>query len=168
MKISMYAMSAESFLPMLKNLLKLLEKGATHAGAKKFDTGVLCASRLAPDMFPLTKQIQIATDHAKGASARLAGVESPKFEDNESTYADLQARVQKTIDFISTLKPESYEGSEDRDITISVPGKSWQMKGLPYLKSWALPNFYFHYITAYNLLRHNGVDVGKRDFLGEV
>ena len=167
MKISMYTMSADSFLPMLKNLQKLLEKGAAHADARKFDTGVLCASRLAPDMFPLTKQIQIATDFAKGASARLAGVEPPKFEDNETSYADLQARIQKTIDFLGTLAPASFEGSEDRDITITVPGKSWQMKGLLYLKSWALPNFYFHYTTAYNLLRHNGVEIGKRDFLGE-
>ena len=166
MKISMYTMSAQSFLPMLQNLQKLLEKGAEHAGAKKFDTGVLCNARLAPDMFPLTRQIQIATDHAKGASARLAGVEAPKFEDNETTYADLQARVQKTIDFVSTLKAESFEGSEDRDITITVPGRTFQMKGLDYLKGWALPNFYFHYTTAYNLLRHNGVGVGKRDFLG--
>ncbi|HUK01837.1 MAG TPA: DUF1993 domain-containing protein [Steroidobacteraceae bacterium] len=169
MKISMYAMSAEAFVPTLEALAKILDKAAAHAAAKKFETAVLVNSRLAPDMFTLVKQIQIACDAAKNGSARLMGQEAPKFEDNEQTLDQLKARIARTLDYVKGLKPSAFEGSEDRDIKIPLPGNNTlEMKGLPFLRDWALPNFYFHVVTAYNILRHNGVDIGKRDYLNRV
>jgi len=137
-----------------------------NAKARGFDTSVLVNSRLAPDMLPLSKQVQLTSDFAKNSMARLAGVEPPKFEDNETTMDELLARVKKTLDYIGTLPAAAFEGSETRDIRIPLRDRTVEFKGLPFLQHWALPNFFFHFVTAYNLLRHNGVDIGKRDFLG--
>lgn len=168
MNISMYEASIPTFVHTLKSLKAILEKGAAHAEAKKFDPAVLAASRLFPDMLPLTRQVQIASDAAKGAAARLAGVEPPKFEDNETTLPELVARVDKTIDFLLGFKPAQLENSEERSITINTPRNSFTFTGLVYLRHWALPNFFFHVTTAYNLLRHNGVEIGKADYLGGI
>jgi len=165
-KISMHTMSVEAFVPTLTGLGKILDKAAQHASAKKFDPSVLVNARLAPDMFPLSKQVQIACDFAKGAAARLAGKEAPKFEDNEQTIDELKARVAKTLDYVKSFGPAAFEGAEDRDIKLSFPnGMSLEFKGLAFLRDWALPNFYFHAVTAYDILRHNGIEIGKRDYL---
>lgn len=166
MKISMYAMSHDVFRRGLSQLLHVMEKGVANAKTRNFDTSVLVAARLAPDMLPFAKQIQLTSDFAKNSMARLAGVDPPKFEDNESTMDELLARVKKTIDYIDSLPPASVEGSETRDIKIPLRDRTMEFKGLAFLQHWALPNFFFHHVTAYNLLRHNGVDIGKRDFLG--
>jgi hypothetical protein len=166
MTISMYQISAPVFTKMLGALSNVLDKGAAFAVAKKVDPAVLMASRLAPDMFPLTRQVQIAADFAKGPMARLAGLEVPKWEDNETTMEALKARVAKTIDYVKTFKPAQIDGSEAREITLTIGGQPMTMTGQEYLLHNALPNFYFHVTTAYTILRHNGVEVGKRDFLG--
>jgi hypothetical protein len=166
MKISMYAMSHDVFRKSLAQLLHVMEKGVANAKSRNFDTAVLTGSRLAPDMLPFTKQIQLTSDFAKNSMARLAGVDPPKFEDNETTMDELLARVKKTIDYIDSVPPASLEGSETRDIKIPLRDRTVEFKGLAFLQFWALPNFFFHHVTAYNLLRHNGVDIGKRDFLG--
>jgi hypothetical protein len=166
MKISMYAMSHDVFRKSLSQLLHVMEKGVANAKSRSFDTSVLAGSRLAPDMLPFTKQIQLTSDFAKNSMARLAGVDPPKFEDNETTMDELLARVRKTIDYIDSLPAASLEGSETRDIKIPLRDRTVEFKGLAFLQYWALPNFFFHHVTAYNLLRHNGVDIGKRDFLG--
>ena len=166
MKISMYQASVPVFTRMLTNLAAVLDKAAAHAEAKKIDPTVLVNSRLYPDMLPLVKQVQIASDHAKGAAARLAGLESPKFEDNEATFPELGARIQKTISYLNTLKPEQIDGSEERTITLPLRTRTLTFQGMPYLLNFALPNFYFHVTTAYNILRHNGIEIGKRDYLG--
>ena len=127
---------------------------------------VFLDARLAPDMFKLTQQVQIATDFAKGASSRLAGREVPRYEDNEASFAELQARIAKTRDYLSTFKPADFEGSEERTVTLKVGGKDVELKGQKYLLDVALPNFYFHVTTAYDILRHNGVPLGKGNFLG--
>jgi hypothetical protein len=168
MKISMYEASIPTFLLTLRNLKAILQKGAAHAETRKYDPNLLAATRLAPDMLPLTRQVQIASDAAKGAAARLAGVDPPKFEDNEQTLADLVARVDKTIDFLQSFKPEQLDGSDERTITIPTPRQTFTFPGLVFLRHWALPNFFFHVTTAYNLLRHNGVEIGKADYLGKV
>ena len=166
MKISMHAMSHGVFKKALLQLLHVMEKGAASAKARSFDTSVLVNSRLAPDMLPFTKQIQLTSDFAKNSMARLAGIDPPKFEDNETTLDELFARVKKTLAYIDTVSPEALEGSETRDIKIVLRDRTVEFKGLAFLQNWAIPNFFFHHVTAYNLLRHNGVDVGKRDFLG--
>jgi len=167
MKISMYTMSVEAFVPTLRALAKILDKAAEHAAAKKFDPAVLVSARLAPDMYPLARQVQIACDFAKNSSARLAGEEAPRFEDKEQTIDELKARVARTLDYVQGLRSDAFTGAEDRDIKLSFPnGASFEFKGLGFLKDWALPNFYFHVVTAYDILRHNGVEVGKRDYLG--
>ena len=166
MTISMYQASVPYFLQLLANLKKILQKGAAHAEARKFDAGVLFNARLAPDMLPLVKQVQIATDNAKGPAARLAGMDPPKFDDHEATYPQLIERVDKTIAFLKTLKPDQIDGSEQRDIVLKFPQRTFEFKGLQYLMHFAIPNFTFHVVTAYNILRHNGVDIGKQDFLG--
>jgi uncharacterized protein len=168
MKISMYEASIPTFLHTLRSLKALLQKGVAHAESKKYEPALLATVRLAPDMFPLTRQVQIASDAAKGAAARLAGVDPPKFEDNEQTLAELIARVDKTIDYLQSFKPEQIDGSEDRTITIPTPRQTFSFPGLLFLRHWALPNFFFHVTTAYNLLRHNGVEIGKADYLGKV
>jgi hypothetical protein len=168
MTMSMYEASVPTFLHTLRSLKAILEKGLAHAEARKFDPTVLAASRLYPDMFPLTRQVQIASDAAKGAAARLAGVDPPKFDDVETTLPELIARVDKTIDYLQSFKPAQIDGSEERTITIQTPRQTFSFPGKAFLRHWALPNFYFHVTTAYNLLRHNGVEIGKADFLGGV
>src|SRR4051812_27875013 len=166
MKISMHAMSHEVFKKSLSQLLHVMEKGVANAKARNFDPNVFVSQRLAPDMLPFSRQVQLSCDFAKNSMARLAGIDPPKFEDNESTMDELAARVKKTVDYIGTIPAASLEGSEERDIKIPLRDRTLEMKGLAFLQNWALANFYFHYVTAYNVLRHNGVDVGKRDFLG--
>ena len=166
MTISMYSASVPYFTRMLGNLRAILEKGATHAAAKKFDPAVLFNSRLAPDMLPLARQVQIATDNAKGCAGRLAGIDPPKFEDNEATYAQLAERIDKTLAFLKTLKPAQVDGSEARDIVLKFPNNTFNFKGQDYLIFFAIPNFTFHVVTAYDILRHNGVEIGKSDYLG--
>ena len=166
MSISMHSASAPVFTRMLANLLTWLDKAEAHATAKKFDPSVLINARLAPDMFPLSRQVQIACDSAKGAVARLAGVEIPKHEDTEKTFEELQARIAKTLEFIATVKPAQVDGSEEKDVVLKLQGKDVPFKGLQYLLGFAWPNFYFHATTVYAILRHNGVEVGKRDFIG--
>lgn len=168
MKVSVHALSIEVFATTLTNLSGLLEKGAAHATARKFDPGVLVSARLAPDMFPLSRQVQIACDLAKNSAARLAGQEPPRFEDNEKTLEELRARIARTIDYLRSLPAAALEGSEDRDIRVPAGERTLEFKGLAFLQRWAIPNVFFHVTTAYNILRHNGVELGKRDFLGPV
>jgi hypothetical protein len=166
MTISMYQASAPRFANSLNNLSAILDKAQAHCEAKKIDPAVLLASRLYPDMFPLLRQVQIASDSAKGPVARLAGVDVPKYEDTEETIADLKARLAKTIDFVSSVKPAQIDGTEEKDIHLKLGPREVDWKGMQYLLGFALPNFYFHVVTAYDILRHNGVEVGKRDFIG--
>ncbi len=168
MKISVHALSVDAFAHTLGQLSLLLEKGAAHATARKFDPSVLVNGRLAPDMFPLSKQVQIACDVAKNSVARLAGLEPPRFEDTEKTIEELRARIARTIDYLKGVPASSFEGSEDRDIKVPAGDRTLEFKGLPFLQRWAIPNVYFHVMTAYSILRHNGVDVGKRDYLGAI
>ncbi len=166
MKLSVPAVSVEIFTHSLTSLSALLEKGAAHAAARKFDPGVLVNARLAPDMFPLLKQVQIACDIAKNSTARLAGMEPPRFEDNEKTLEELRSRIARTIDYIRSVPASAFEGGEQRDIKVPAGERTLEFKGLAFIQRWAIPNVYFHVTTAYNILRHNGVDIGKRDFLG--
>lgn len=166
MAISMYLASAPRFANTLKNLSAILDKAQAHVEAKKLDAASITTYRLFPDMFPFTRQIQAACDTAKGAVARLAGVEVPKHEDTEQTFADLKARIAKTIDFINSVKPGQVEGSEEKEIVLKMRSGEVKFKGMQYLLGHALPNFYFHATTAYNILRHNGVELGKRDYIG--
>ncbi len=166
MSLSMYQASVPAFQKMLTNLKDILKKGEDFAIAKKIEPSVMLNARLAPDMFALTRQVQIATDVAKGACARMSGQEIPTFEDKEASFADLYARIDKTLAFIATFKPEQIDGKEDFDITITPGGRTMHFKGQAYLVNWAMPNFYFHVMTTYTILRHNGVEVGKMDFLG--
>ena len=166
MPISMYQASAPRFANALKNLSAILDKTQAHVEAKKIDPAVLLASRLYPDMFPLVRQIQIASDSAKGPVARLAGVDVPKYEDTEETIADLKGRIATTIEFVSSFKPAQIDGSEDKDIHLKLGSREVDWKGMQYLLGFALPNFYFHVVTAYDILRHNGVEIGKRDYIG--
>jgi uncharacterized protein len=163
--ISMHAISAPTFIRMLKNLSAILAKGEAHAAAKNFDAAILLNARLAPDMLPLTRQVQIASDVAKGAMARLANHEAEKIEDNETDFAQLQARVAKTIAIVEGYSAAQLEGSAAREVILKTPNGDLKMNGLDFLNGWALPNLYFHITTAYAILRHNGVEVGKRDFL---
>lgn len=164
----MYKASVPQFQRMLNQLLVLLQKAESHAENRKIDPAVLLQSRLFPDMFPLIRQIQIGCDFAKGAAARLAGVEVPKFEDNEGSFNDIYQRIHATQKFIETLTPAQIESSAERDIQLSIAGNNLEFKGSDYLISFVLPNFYFHLTTAYAILRHNGVELGKRDFIGSV
>ena len=166
MTISMYEASIPVFIRMLKNLAAILAKGATYAEAKKIEPTVLINSRLYPDMFPMARQVQIASDAAKGCGARLAGREPPKFEDNEATFPELLTRIDKTIAYLETLKPEQINGSEQRTITLQIRNNTLTFLGMPFLLNFALPNFYFHVTTAYDILRHCGVEIGKQDFIG--
>lgn len=167
MTISMYAASVPVFTQMLNSLSDLLNKAETHANEKKIDPNALLQARLFPDMFALTRQVLIAADFAKGSCARLAGVEVPKYDDTEQTFADLKARIAKTLDFISSLPQAQIDGSEERDITTSSGPNSKSFKGQTYLLHYALPQFFFHVTTVYAILRHNGIEVGKRDFMGK-
>jgi hypothetical protein len=164
----MYDHSIPVFAKMLGNLATILDKGAKHCEAAKIDPGALLNFRLFPDMFPLTRQVQIAADQAKGCAARLAGVEVPKYEDNEKSFDDLKARIAQTIAFINGIKPEQLANSAARDVTLPLRGNPVTFKGEWYLKHFVMPNFYFHVATAYNILRHNGVALGKGDFIGAI
>jgi uncharacterized protein len=166
MAISMYDLSVAVYTRMLANLSGFLDKAAAYAAEKKFDSAVLVTSRLAPDMLPLSKQVQIACDFAKGCSARLAGIEVPKREDDETTLDQLKARIGWTRDFIDSIPKAKYESAADRDIVHEMRAHTIKKKGLPYLEEFSLPNFYFHVTTAYAILRHNGVPLGKTDFIG--
>lgn len=167
MTISMYAASVPVFKQILGSLSDLLDKAEAHANAKKIDPNALLQARLFPDMFPLTRQILIAADFAKGACARLAGVEVPKYEDTEQSFAELKARIAKTLAFIDSLPLTQIDGSEERDITTSAGPNSKSFKGQTYLLNYALPQFFFHATTAYAILRHNGLEIGKKDFMGK-
>ncbi|BBP03945.1 hypothetical protein TPL01_27710 [Sulfuriferula plumbiphila] len=168
MSISMYLASVPPILRALTNLRAVLEKAAAHAEARKIDPSVLVNARLYPDMLPLSRQVRIATDNAKGAASRLAGREPPKYEDNESTFPELVARIDKTIALLETFKPEQIDGSEDKTISLPMHDRTLTFKGMPYLLDYVLPNIYFHVTTAYAILRHNGVEIGKQDFLGKI
>ena len=166
MSFTMHSASAPVFTRMLGHLLNWLDKAEAHAAARKFDPANYLTARLAPDMLPFTKQIQIACDAAKFGVARLAGVEAPKYEDNEASLADLRARVRKTLDFIASIPAERLAGSDERDLVLPRRDGPVTLQGEFFLKHYALPNFYFHLVTTYALLRHNGVDLGKADYLG--
>ena len=166
MTISMYQVSIPRFVHMLNNLAVILDKAQAYAEAKKIDAATLPSSRLYPDMLPLTSQVRIACDTAKRAAAMLAGVENPAYEDNETTIPELKARIERTVAFLNTIKPAQIDGTEGRDLVVKVGGKDTPFKGMQFLLARAIPNFYFHVTTAYDILRHNGLDVGKKDFLG--
>lgn len=168
MALSMYQASVPAFLQTLKALSAILDKAAAHAHAEGIDPAELVAARLAPDMFPLSRQLQLATDHAKGATARLSGRDVPKYEDTEASFDELKARIAKTIDFVTSVPAEEIDGSQDKEITLTIGGKPMTFSGQRYLTHSALPNFYFHASTAYDILRHRGVPLGKRDFMGAV
>jgi uncharacterized protein len=166
MTISMSSASLPIFKATLGNLSHILDKGAAYAEARKFDPAVLLQFRLAPDMLPFTRQVLIACDGPKNGMARISGVEAPKFEDNEATVPELKARIQKTLDYLASIPPERIDGTEDKDITFPIGGdKTRTMKAEAYLKHWVLPNFFFHVTTAYAILRNNGVELGKGDYL---
>ncbi|MEZ5955931.1 MAG: DUF1993 domain-containing protein [Hyphomonadaceae bacterium] len=164
-KLSMHAVSAPIFVRNLNNLSSMLSKAEQQAKAKGYDPAVLLNARLAPDMFALTRQVQIATDHAKGCVARLAGQQIEAIEDTETTFADLQARIKKVLGIVESYKPEQFDGSEAREITIKIPNMELKFSGIDYVNQWAMPNFYFHVTMAYAIMRHNGIDLGKKDFL---
>jgi hypothetical protein len=166
MSVSLYEVSLPIFTLSLNNLAAILDKAAGHAEAKKVAPNVLAATRLIADMLPLSAQIQIACDTAKGAAARLAGMDIPKHEDTEATVAELKARVEKTLAFIRSIKPEQLANAETREIVLQFPHTTMKFTGLNYLTNFVLPNFFFHMTMAYALLRKNGVELGKRDFLG--
>lgn len=166
MAFNMYTASVPILVRYLKNTSNLLEKGAAHCAAKKVDPSVLLGYRLAPDMFPLSRQIQILSDAAKGGGARLAGVEVPSFPDTETTVEDLKARIAKTVTFLEGLKESQFGGAEARDISFKAGPNELKFKGEDYLASWVFPNFFFHVTAAYSIMRHMGVELGKRDYLG--
>ena len=168
MQISMYQSSVPVFIRMLNNLNKILDKALAFADDKRIDSTVLAGFRLAPNMLPFSAQVQIACDTAKGCGARLAGIENPKFDDTEKTLPELKERVQKTIDFLQSLSAEQIDGSEEREVVLTFPSSTFEFTGLDYLLKFAQPNFYFHYTTAYDILRHCGVELGKSDFLGGI
>lgn len=162
----MYDISVAVFSARLKALASVLSLAEQNAADRKIDPQVFLTARLAPDMFALTRQVQIATDHAKGAPSRPAGREVPKYEDNESSFEELHARIAKTLDHLATFSAADLEGSEERTIELRLAGREVSMSGLQYLLNAAMPNFYFHMTTAYDILRHNGVPLGKATFLG--
>lgn len=166
MTLTMYEASVPVFVRMLGQLSQMLDKAEAYATAKKIDPLTLTGARLYPDMFPLTRQVQIACDFSKGACARLAGREVPNWPDTEKTIPELKARIQKTLDFVAGFKPADIDGSENRDIKLKVGGQDMSFKGQHYLTYFVLPNLYFHAATAYGILRHNGLEIGKSDFMG--
>lgn len=168
MAISMYDISVTRLIHVLDTLMTILSKGMAHADARKIEPDVLTGSRLYPDMLPLSRQIHIASDIAKGCAARLAGMDPPKYDDVEITFPDLMARLEKTINYLKTFKPEQINGSEDSMIRWKTGGKELEMPGLQYLLRYVMPNVYFHASVTYSILRHNGVELGKRDFLGKI
>lgn len=166
MTISMYQASVPAFVRALNNLAVILEKGAAHAQARKIDEAVLLNSRLFPDMFPLVRQVQIATDTARSGAGRLAGAEFPSYEDKEATFQELVLRIRNTVAYLESLKPAQIDGGEDKTISWQSRSSTKSMQALPYLLSHLLPNVHFHVTTAYAILRHTGVELGKKDYLG--
>ncbi|MEP7244789.1 MAG: DUF1993 domain-containing protein [Gammaproteobacteria bacterium] len=166
MKTSMYQTAIPTFTRVLNNLVAILEKGAAHAEARKIEPAALLNARLYPDMFPLSRQVQLTTESAISGVSRIAGVEVPTYENNESSFADLVARIRKTITQLEAIKPEQLDGTEDKTVTWQTRSSTKHMLGLPYLLNHTMPNVFFHATTAYNILRHNGVEVGKMDYLG--
>lgn len=164
--ISMYRASVPVFTRLLKNLDVILDKAVAYADSKKIEHNTLLTARLAPDMLHLIKQVQIATDNAKGCVARLTGVEVPKYDDNEASFADLKTRIARTVAFLESFTPEQLNGSEDKDITLKFGPNTREFKGLDYLLGFASMNVFFHVTTAYAILRHNGLDIGKKDYMG--
>ncbi|MGF1625999.1 MAG: DUF1993 family protein [Alphaproteobacteria bacterium] len=168
MSLSMFQASVPVFQQMLAALSGNLEKAEANAAERKIDPMVLLAYRLAPDMFPLARQVQIATDHAKGCLSRLAGREPPRYPDEESSFGDLRARIARTLDHVAGFAPAEIDGSEAREVSLSIGGSQMSFTGQRYLVGFVLPNFYFHVTMAYAIMRHCGVPVGKRDFIGAV
>lgn len=168
MSLSMSQASLPVFIRALNNLSAVLAKGKAHIEAKKLDEANFVNYRLFPDMLPFATQVRIACDMVKGAGARLAGIEPPKFEDNEKTFDELLARVEKTLGFLGTLAAAQIDGSEAREISLTSPRGTMKFTGQNYLFQFVLPNLYFHSTTTYNILRHNGVEIGKMDFLGKI
>lgn len=168
MSVSMYHLSVPVFIRHLNNLSSILKKADDHATKKKIDPAIFINDRLAPDMFPLIRQVQIATDTAKAGAARLAGVEVPIFEDNESTFADLEMRIAKTVTFLQSLTAAQIDGSEKRKISYVQRGKESNFIGQSYLLNHVLPNLYFHITITYAILRQDGVEIGKKDYLGNI
>ncbi|OGA14767.1 MAG: hypothetical protein A3H32_16410 [Betaproteobacteria bacterium RIFCSPLOWO2_02_FULL_63_19] len=166
MNISMYQASAPRFANILTNLSTILDKAQAHVESRKIDPAALTTYRLYPDMYPLARQVQIACDRAVAAVAHLAGVEVPTYEDTEQTFPELKARIAKAIEFVQSIRPEQIDGTEDKDIRLKRHGRDTTLTGMQYLLGNAIPHFYFHVTTAYNILRHNGVEIGKRDYLG--
>ncbi len=166
MPISMYQASVPVFIRAFGNLSAILDKGLEYAKGAKLDPATLVEARLFENMLPLSGQIQRASDSAKGCAARLGGIEAPKFADEEKTFAELQARIQNTVEFLKSVKPGQIDGSEEREVTLKAGETTMQFKGSDYLLGFALPNFFFHVTTAYDILRHKGVDLSKRDYLG--
>jgi hypothetical protein len=166
MTLSMYQASVPRFINALNNLSAILDKAQAHVDAKKLDEATLTSFRLFPDMLPMARQILIATDTAKGLAARLAGVDIPVYEDTEKTLGELKARIAKTVAYLQTFRPEQIDGTEDKEIVIKRGDKETRYTGMQFLLGHAVPNVYFHITTAYNILRHNGVEIGKRDYLG--
>jgi hypothetical protein len=164
----MYQASVPAFVQMLNNLSAILDKAEAYAKNRKIDPEVLLNYRLAPDMLPFSRQVQIAADLAKGGVARLAAVEVPRHDDTEKTFADLKARLAKMVTFVQSIQPNDIDGSEDREITLTLGEHKMNFKGQPYLVHFVMPNFYFHCTTAYDILRHCGVELGKRDFIGTI
>jgi hypothetical protein len=167
MTISMYQAFIPAAVRGLENFIEILNKVAAHAEAKKIDPAVFINARLAPDMLPLSRQVQIASDTVKGGAARLSGEEPPKYEDFETTFPELVARLQKTVDYLKSFKPEQIDGSEERPVVIKTRTGELNFNGLSYLTGFVLPNLYFHITTGYGIARHNGVEIGKKDFLGK-
>lgn len=166
MSISLYQASIPSFIRMLGNLSHILDKAAAHVEAKKIDPSIFISARLAPDMFPLSRQVQIATDMVKGCAARLAGIEVPSYADDETTFAELQARIAKTVAFLEGINAEQIDGQEARAIQLKFGRRELNFIGQPYLLDFVIPNFHFHLSMTYAILRHNGVEVGKMDYIG--
>lgn len=165
MKISIYAIAIETYVPMLRSLSHVLDQGAKKAGSSD-----LVNARLAPDMYPLAQQVRMACDQANDSTARLSGQTAPQFDDDEKTFEELKARIAKTLEYVESVRAAAFDGAEDRKITIPIPENNidFEMDGLQYLMDWALPHFYFHTVTAYGILRHNGVEIGKRDYMNQV
>lgn len=167
MSLTMYQASIPAFIRMLENLSAILDKAAAHAEAKSIDPTIFVNARLAPDMYPLSRQIQIATDIVKGCAARLSGIEVPSYEDNETTFAELKARIVKTMDFLQSVSEDHINSSEEREIILKIHSKDIKFLAQSYLFNFVIPNFYFHVTATYAILRHNGVDLGKMDYMGD-
>ena len=168
MAISLYDVTIPVLSAALTNLDGILDKAIAHATTKKIDSKVLAETRLIADMMPLARQVQTACDNAKGLAARLAGIDVPKHEDNETTLPELQARIAKTLAFLNTVRPEQLDGAESREIVLTFPGMTLKFTGHTYVTTFVIPNFFFHVTMAYAVLRQNGVDIGKGDYLGKI